>query len=151
MEASTTLRTLPIIHETNPTTFIEWLTPLYERETGPFVCGICSTPLWQTQTTENGWKMVSYPHQKMWILIYKSQWQNRNDFVHKLNEETEATRTRENLHTEVCLLYHSKLKDNLLVRDQHLLERPLEAILCDYDAVIRSWIESFKVALYDRE
>ena len=88
---------------------------------------------------------------KIWSVLYRQQWTNRNEFVHNQNVEAEATRTRENLITEVTTLYLSELQDNLLSKDQHLLEDPLNEILHGADAHLRAWTEEMKTAILDRD
>ena len=61
--------------------------------------------------------------------------------VHNHHKETEASRVTEKLRSEVLFLYMDEIKDNLLIRDQHLLERALEDILEEPDGLMSAWIE----------
>jgi len=88
---------------------------------------------------------------KMWTWIYGDIWQNRNEFVHKKNEEAIATRTRENLQSEMRLLYFSEQQHNLLHQDQHLYTQPLSKLLQNHDAFIKAWNESMRIAIFDRD
>jgi len=88
---------------------------------------------------------------KIWTLLHRPQWENRNAHVHNYNEESEASRNTENLQSELQDLYTGELKENLLVRDQHLMEQPLETLLGESDAYMKAWIEEMKVAIWDRD
>jgi len=88
---------------------------------------------------------------KLWTWIYGEMWQNRNEFVHKKNEEAIATRTRENLQSEMRLLYLSEQQQNLLHQDQHLYTQSLSELLQNHDAYIKAWNESMRIAIFDRD
>jgi len=89
--------------------------------------------------------------QKIWILIHRPQWENRNSFVHKLNEESRKTRERENLQHEMTTLYLSTMKENLLASDQHLYAASLNDLLQGPNAHIQAWIEEMRVSLASRD
>jgi len=89
--------------------------------------------------------------QKIWILIHRPQWENRNSFVHKLNEESRKTRERENLQHEMTTLYLSNMKENLLASDQHLYAASLTDLLQGPNAHIQAWIEEMRVSLASRD
>ena len=99
----------------------------------------------------SGHKWTAYFILKLWTVIYRPQWDDRNAFVHNINAEAEATRTRENLITEATTIYLSELQDNLLAKDQHLMDEPLSSITQGPDAHIRAWIAEFKIAILDRD
>ena len=100
---------------------------------------------------KTGAKWLSTLIQKLWTLLHRKQWEDRNSHVHNLHEESESSRETENLRSEINTLYSSELIDNLLVRDQHLLEMPLEELLTYPNAHLRAWIEEFKVATSERD
>jgi len=101
---------------------------------------------------KTGAKWLSTLIQKLWTLIHRKQWEDRNSLVHNLHEESEtSSRETENLRSEIQALYSSELIENLLVRDQHLMEVPLEVLLTYHNAHLRAWIEEFKIATFDRD
>jgi len=89
--------------------------------------------------------------QKMWTVLHKPQWENRNSFVHKINEEAIKTRERENLQNELTTLYLSNLPENLLTTDQHLYSKTLTELLQQPNAHIMAWVEEMRVALSSRD
>jgi len=60
------------------------------------------------QLQKSGEKWLATIIQKLWTIIYRPRWTNRNEFVRNLHEEAEASRTRENLQSEVRMLYFSE-------------------------------------------
>jgi len=88
---------------------------------------------------------------KIWTVLHRPQWDNRNAHVHNHNEESEASRNTENLQNELQDLYTSEMKENLLVRDQHLMEQSMERLLEEPDAYMKAWIEEMKVAVWERD
>jgi len=100
---------------------------------------------------KNGKRWTSTFIQKIWTVLHKPQWENRNSFVHKLNEEASKTRVRENLQHELTTLYLSNLKENLLHTDQRLYEPSLTELLQKPNAHISAWIEEIRVALAARD
>jgi len=89
--------------------------------------------------------------QKMWTVLHRPQWENRNSFVHKINEEAIKTRERENLQNELTTLYLSNLPENLLTTDQHLYSKTLSELLQQPNAHIMAWVEEMRVALSSRD
>jgi len=79
-------------------------------------------------TKKTGAKWAATFLQKLWTIVHKPQWENRNSFVHKINEEPEKTRESENLQFELTTLYLSKLPENLLATDQHLYSHSLSEL-----------------------
>jgi len=67
-----------------------------------------------------------------------------------LDVEIFQTRRREELESAVDKVYKSEVRANLLVKDQYLMEEPLEDILQHYDAHLQAWYNQMQVAILQR-
>jgi len=88
---------------------------------------------------------------KLWTYLYWPQWTNRNEFVHKLNSEVCQSRRREEMEIEAHRLFKSEHQINLLQKDQHLLNEPVNVINELPDAQLQAWINQFRVAVIERD
>jgi len=89
--------------------------------------------------------------QKLWTIFHFPQCENRNKYVHNLDRITDSTRERQNLLNALTTAYTSEQSDNLLSKDRHLLDQPLPTLKKLPNALVRAWLEEFKVAQQSRD
>jgi len=105
----------------------------------------------RTPIKRTGLKWTSLLIVKIWNLFYWPQWMNRNEFVHKLNEEVIQTRFREELEMETSAIYLSEKPIFLLAKDRYLLEQPLAELISLPDAQLQAWVNQIRVAIIERD
>jgi len=94
---------------------------------------------------------VSVLIHKLWTLFHLPQWENRNKYVHNLDRVTDSTRERQNLIHALTTAHKSETAINFLAKDRHLLEQPLPSLKKLPNALIRAWLEEFKIAQHQRD
>jgi len=103
------------------------------------------------KSIRTGCQWVTQCIQRIWRLFHLAQWRHRNKFVHNTTNATTTTRKSEELRYSVAQAYHSKIKLNLLVRDQHLYDTPLPALLQFPDYAMIAWLKEHELAQRDRD
>jgi len=103
----------------------------------------------KSRRTASTW--VAILIQKIWTIYHFPQWTNRNKYVHNLDRITTSSRERLNLIASLEQAYKSEDQLNLLAKDRHLLERPLQALKKLPNALIRAWLLEFQTAASARD
>ena len=88
---------------------------------------------------------------KIWMVLLRPQWMNRNEHVHNLENVSKITREKEDLRTKIQKRYESNKMDNLLHDDKYLLLTPLKEIFNWKIPQMNAWIQAFDTAIVKRD
>jgi len=102
------------------------------------------------KSKRTGLQWASQCIQRIWTLFHIAQWHLRNKFVHNKTDSTKSTRKSEELRSSIHQAYESETKPNLLPRDQHLYDEPLQTLLQLSDDGMIAWLKEHQLAVRDR-
>lgn len=102
-----------------------------------------------SRKTGSSWTSVFI--QKIWLLFFHRQWENRNQWVHALDKKVATSRETQNLQTSIRRQFTQENETSLMAQDRHLMEKPLSQLLKIPTAQKRAWLEDMQIATKYRD